>query len=124
AAGRSAAGAPTATPPVTILKNGASRRDGDLFISPFSTGTSYASGPEILSPRGQVIWLKAVPAGEEAAGFRTQTYDGRSVLTWWQGTGLGALSSGTDYIYIYNDHCQQIAQSTRATGTAPTGMSS
>ena len=29
------------------------------------------------------------------------------MLTWWQGTGLGGLSSGTDY--IYNDHFQQIA---------------
>jgi hypothetical protein len=29
------------------------------------------------------------------------------VLTWWQGTGLGGLASGTDY--IYNDHYQPIA---------------
>ncbi len=29
------------------------------------------------------------------------------MLTWWQGTGLGSLSSGTDY--IHNDHFQQIA---------------
>jgi hypothetical protein len=35
-----------------------------------------------------------VPTGDEASDFRTQTYDGKPVLTWWQGTGLGALSSG------------------------------
>jgi hypothetical protein len=116
---RVAASAPTAPPPVTILTNGASRRDGDLFISPYSTGTSYASGPEILSPRGKVIWFKAVPAGEEAADFRTQTYDGRPVLTWWQGTGLGALSTGTDY--IYNDHYQQIAQVNAGNGYSADG---
>ncbi len=63
-----------------------------------------------------------MPAGEEAADFRTQTYDGQPVLTWWQGTGLGGLSTGTDY--IYNDHYQQIARSTRVTATAPTGTSS
>jgi hypothetical protein len=116
---RAAAGAPTAPPPVTILKNGASRRDGDLFISPYSTGTTYPSGPEILSPQGKVIWFKAVPAGEEAADFRTQTYDGRPVLTWWQGTGLGVLSSGTDY--IYNDHFQQIAQVNAGNGYSADG---
>jgi hypothetical protein len=48
-----------------------------------------------------------VPAGQEAADFRTQTYRGHPVLTWWQGTGLGGQSSGTDY--IYNDHYRQIA---------------
>jgi hypothetical protein len=37
-----------------------------------------------------------VPAGQEAAGFRTRAYRGRGVLTWWQGTGLGGLASGTD----------------------------
>ena len=36
-----------------------------------------------------------------------QTYRGRRALTWWQGTGLGGLASGTDY--IYNDHYQPIA---------------
>ena len=54
-----------------------------------------------------MIWFHPVPAGEEAADFRTQAYDGQPVLTWWQGTGLGGLSSGTDY--IYNDRYQQIA---------------
>jgi hypothetical protein len=54
-----------------------------------------------------VLWFHPVPAGTEAADFRPQSYDGRPVLTWWQGTGLGGLSSGTDY--IYNDHFQQIA---------------
>ena len=48
-----------------------------------------------------------MPAGQEAADFRTQTYQGRPVLTWWQGTGLGGLSTGTDY--IYNDRYQQVA---------------
>jgi hypothetical protein len=54
-----------------------------------------------------VVWFHPVPTGQEAADFRTQTYLGHPVLTWWQGTGLGGLSSGTDY--IYNDHYQQIA---------------
>jgi hypothetical protein len=103
----SAAPAPTAPPPVTVLTGSASRGDGDIFISPYGDQTTYANGPEILSRTGKVIWFHPVPAGEEASDFRTQTYEGQPVLTWWQGTGLGGLSAGTDY--IYNDHYQQIA---------------
>jgi hypothetical protein len=103
----SAAPAPTAPPPVTVLTGSASRGDGDIFISPYGDQTTYANGPEILSRTGKIIWFHPVPAGEEASDFRTQTYDGRPVLTWWQGTGLGGLSAGTDY--IYNDHYRQIA---------------
>jgi Arylsulfotransferase (ASST) len=99
---------PTAPPPVTLLTGQASRADGDIFISPFGDQTTYANGPEILNRKGQVVWFHAVPAGQEAADFRTQTYRGRPVLTWWQGTGLGGLANGVDY--IYNDHYQQIAE--------------
>jgi hypothetical protein len=103
------ASTPTAPPPVTILTtaSGNSKAGGDFFISPYGDQTTYANGPEILSPSGKVIWFHAVPSGEEASDFRTQTYDGQPVLTWWQGTGFGGLSQGTDY--IYNDHYQQIA---------------
>jgi len=98
---------PTPPPPITILTAGANNGDGGIFISPFGDATTYANGPEIISNKGRVIWFHAVPAGQEASDFRTQTYDGQPVLTWWQGTGLGGLSSGVDY--IYNDHYQQIA---------------
>ena len=38
---------------------------------------------------GQVIWFHALPAGETATDFRTQTYQGRPVLTWFQGRRPG-----------------------------------
>jgi hypothetical protein len=103
-----AASAPTAPPPVTVLTGHASRADGDIFISPYGDQGTYANGPEILNRNGKVIWFHAVPTGEEAADFRPQTYRGQRVLTWWQGTGLGGLSTGVDY--IYNDHYRQIAE--------------
>jgi hypothetical protein len=101
------AAAPTSPPPVTILTGHASRADGDIFIAPFGDQSTYANGPEILSSTGKVLWFHAVPTGEEAADFRPQVYDGQPVLTWWQGTGLGGLSSGTDY--IYSDHYKLVA---------------
>jgi hypothetical protein len=59
--------------------------------------------PEILTDTGKVIWFHALPPRESATDFRTQIYQGRPVLTWFQGRGL----SGTDY--IYNDRYRQIA---------------
>jgi hypothetical protein len=103
----SSAAAPTSPPPVTILTGQASRADGDIFIAPFGDQSTYANGPEILSNTGRVLWFHAVPTGEEAADFRPQVYDGRPVLTWWQGTGLGGLSSGIDY--VYSDHYKLVA---------------
>jgi hypothetical protein len=115
----SASAAQAAPPPVTILTDHASKADGDFFIAPYGDQSTYANGPEILSPDGKLIWFHAVPTGEEAADFRTQVYDGRPVLTWWQGTGLGGLSQGTDY--IYNDHYQQIAAVNAGNGYSADG---
>ena len=67
------------------------------------------SGPEIISNTGKVIWFHRLPSHELAADFRTQTYQGKPVLTWWQGPpDLGAISGGTDY--IYNDRYRRIAE--------------
>jgi hypothetical protein len=101
-----AAADPSAPPPVTILTHGKVGH-GDFFISPFGGTATYANGPEILDQQGNVVWFKAVPAGQEAADFRTQTYQGQPVLTWWQGTGLGGVAKGSDY--IYNSKYQPIA---------------
>ncbi len=106
-AATAAATPPTAPPPVTILTGPAAWADGDIFIAPFGDQSTYANGPEILSNTGKVLWFHSVPTGEEAADFRPQVYDGQPVLTWWQGTGLGGLSSGTDY--IYSDHYKLVA---------------
>jgi hypothetical protein len=114
-----AAAAPTAPPPVTILTpNGAVGR-GDIFITPTGGTSTYANGPEILDRNGNLVWFQAAPAGQTAADFRVQRYRGRPVLTWWQGTGLGGLSTGADY--IYNDRFQQIATVTAGNGLTTDG---
>src|SRR4051794_34601425 len=81
-----AADAPGAPPPVTVLTGGGDDGNWAIFISPFGGTDSFANGPEIISSTGKTIWFHPVPAGEEAADFRTQTYRGQPVLTWWQGT--------------------------------------
>ena len=107
-----------APPPVTILTHG-NVGHGDFFISPFGDATTYGNGPEILDQNGNVVWFQPVPAGEEASDFRTQTYQGQPVLTWWQGTGLGGLAKGTDY--IYNQQYQQLATVNAGNGLSADG---
>jgi hypothetical protein len=109
---------PTSPPPVTVLTHGNVGK-GDFFVSPFGDATTYANGPEILDQNGNVVWFQSVPAGQEASDFRTQTYNGKPVLTWWQGTGLGGLAKGTDY--IYNDHYQPIATVNAGNGLSADG---
>jgi Arylsulfotransferase (ASST) len=114
------AATPTAPPPLTVLTSSPSvAHAGDFFISPFGDQSTYANGPEIVNSQGDVVWFKAVPAGEEASDFRVQSYQGQPVLTFWQGTGLGGLSTGTDY--IYNDHYQQIATVNAGNGLSADG---
>ncbi len=98
---------PTSPPPVTILSSQSPIGQGDIFITPTGDSDTYANGPEILDSANNLVWFHAIPQGQTAADFRTQSYDGQPVLTWWQGTGLGGLSDGTDY--IYNEQYQQIA---------------
>jgi hypothetical protein len=108
----------TTPPPVTILTHG-NVGHGDFFISPFGDATTYGNGPEILDQNGNVVWFQPVPAGQEASDFRTQTYNGQPVLTWWQGTGFGGLAKGTDY--IYNSQYKQIATVNAGNGLSADG---
>src|ERR1700759_4972500 len=111
--------APTSPPPVSILSSSGHAGRSDLFITPTGDATQYANGPEILDPRGNVVWFHPIPAGQTAADFRVQRYRGQRVLTWWQGTGLGGLATGTDY--IYNDRYQPIATVNAGNGLSADG---
>ena len=99
-------------PPVTVLTSDAGNGNGDIFLAP-QGGGQYGTGPEIVSSTGKVLWFHPLPAGTFATDFRTQTYLGKPVLTWFQGNG----SSGEGV--IYNDRYQQIATVKPANGDLP-----
>jgi Arylsulfotransferase (ASST) len=118
-----AASATTAlpAPPLTVTTDAlGSHAKGDIFVAPYGTSTTYGQGAEILSPDGKkVVWFRPADAGTSIADFRTQTYRGKPVLTFWQGTGLGGLATGTDY--IYDDHYRQIAAVKAGNGLSADG---
>jgi hypothetical protein len=100
-------GSTNGAPAITILTRGADNGNGDIFIAPEG---GYANGPEILTTTGQVVWFDPLPNSEAATDFRTQTYLGQPVLTWFQ----SGSSGGTDE--VYNDRYQPIATVRAANG--------
>jgi hypothetical protein len=56
---------------------------GDLFLAP--KGGAGQDGPMITDPKGRVIWFRQVPALKSPFDFRVQQYEGKPVLTFWQG---------------------------------------
>jgi hypothetical protein len=61
---------------------------GDIFVTPrlsYQRMLTIQSGPMILNSQGQLVWFRNVPGGL-AMNLEVQRYQGRPVLTWWQGT--------------------------------------
>ena len=56
---------------------------GDEFLAPYAGAGQ--SGPMILEPSGGLIWFKPLPTHTSATNLQVQQYEGKPVLTWWQG---------------------------------------
>lgn len=98
--GSAVGAAPKPPVPLEVLTSEGARGSGYIFVSPGGPGvTEYTLGPQILDREGKLVWFHPVPPSQQVLDFRTQTYRGKSVLTWWQGTGAGELSKGVGYIY-------------------------
>lgn len=57
---------------------------GYVFVAEKKSGSP--GGPVIADNTGRVVWFHPVPSPDQATDFRVQTYRGKRVLTWWQGT--------------------------------------
>ncbi len=87
-------------PAVTVTTRAAGRDAGLIFIAP-KAGRGQ-DGVMILDDDGQVVWFRPAGHREEATDFRVQTYQGKPVLTWWQGRLIGGDGRGEGV--IYDDH--------------------
>jgi Arylsulfotransferase (ASST) len=100
--------APTLTPSTvkitTPAKPGAA--SGDLFMAPYQGNGS--PGPMIVEQDGALVWFHPLPAGEQATNFQVQQYEGKPVLTWWQGRII-KVGFGQGEDVIYNTSYQPLA---------------
>jgi hypothetical protein len=94
------ASAPTLTPSTVTITTRAQpgTAPGDLFMAPYQgNGTP---GPMISEQDGTLVWFHPLPAGEQSTGFEVQQYEGKPVLTWWQGRILKVgFGQGEDVLY-------------------------
>lgn len=93
-------------PKYTITHGSITSGNGDVFVAPRS-GPGQ-DGPMIVDAAGDLVWFTSLPAPVTPSDFRVQTYQGRPVLTWWQGQ-VTATGQGVGEDVIYNDSYQQIA---------------
>jgi hypothetical protein len=70
-------------PIVTVTGSSSQATPGDILLAPYS-GPGQ-DGPMIVDGSGNLVWFNPLPSGTEAANLQMQQYEGRSVLTWWQG---------------------------------------
>jgi hypothetical protein len=101
---------PELQPPVVDVTASSPRvAPGDVFVTPYA-GPGQA-GPMILEPNGSLVWFKPLPTYTEATNLQVQEYEGKPVLTWWQGNitmhgfGLGedviADDTYTDIAHVH-----------------------
>jgi hypothetical protein len=82
---------------ISVTKRGATG-DGDFFLAP--QWGPVQDGPMILDPNGNLIWFDHMSGDTSVASFSQQSYQGKPVLTWWEGTmAAGVAASGQDVIF-------------------------
>jgi hypothetical protein len=92
---------PGLTPPkITVNKTSKrTRRSGDVLLTPLPSPTVHPGsnntvtikpvgpgGPMIVDGGGNLVWFRQLTRPNVAANLRLQSYRGRKVLTWWEGT--------------------------------------
>jgi hypothetical protein len=90
---------PALHPPSVIVHQPAAAggAPGYVFAAPFLGPGQW--GPMIFDNAGNLVWFRPLPAGQDAADFRTQIFHGKSDLTWWQGrTLMFGFGLGVDVI--------------------------
>jgi Arylsulfotransferase (ASST) len=84
-------------PVVTVTASSPSVAPGEEFVAPYS-GPGEA-GPMMLDQGGGLLWFKPLPRYVSATNFRVQEYEGKPVLTWWQGDiSVHGFGRGEDVI--------------------------
>jgi Arylsulfotransferase (ASST) len=76
--------APSLQPPVlAVTASSPATAPGYIFTAPYSG--PGPSGPEIFSDTGELVWFDPLAGETAATNLQVQRYDGKPVLTWWQG---------------------------------------
>jgi hypothetical protein len=93
--------APNLQPPIMeVIAHSPQASPGDLFVTP--THGYGQSGAMIANSSGGLVWFHSAPTGEIDTDLQAQTYDGKPVLTFWQGEVPERLGVGFGRDEIYS----------------------
>jgi hypothetical protein len=93
-------------PKISVTHPATGTAPGLVFVAE-KGGKDKPSGPVIADNQGRIVWYHQVPHGLEATDFRTQSYQGKPVLTWWQGTISKAGVGRGEYV-VYDDTYEEL----------------
>ena len=86
---------PDLTPAAVTITKPDPTATGDIFLAP-QIGP-LQQGPEIIGPRGGLIWFDPVPTERRGDRLPGADYQGQPVLTWWQGNEAAGVGSRTGH---------------------------
>ncbi|HYM58342.1 MAG TPA: arylsulfotransferase family protein [Solirubrobacteraceae bacterium] len=85
---------PDLAPPLVTVSPGSRPTAGSVFLSPKAKNDTKQAGPMIVDNAGRPIWFQPLPGVRAATDFRAQTFKGKPVLTYWQGTSSFGIGTG------------------------------
>lgn len=65
------------------------------------------AGPLIYTPQGRLVWFQPLPSGLNALNLDQQTYEGKRVLTWWEGR-VRQIGFGQGEDIVMNSNYQRL----------------
>jgi hypothetical protein len=83
-----------APPKVTVSGGPRAPSPGHVFLTPKSKLDLKQAGPMIVDSSGEPVWWRPLHGILAATDFRAQTYRGRPVLTYWEGTSRQGIGTG------------------------------
>jgi arylsulfotransferase ASST len=90
-------------PVVTVGRRGPGTAPGLVILGPKPKAPRHQAGPMIVDDGGETIWYRPLGGRIQAADVRVQTYRGRPVLTWWQGTSRLGIGRG-HFVIVGQDY--------------------
>jgi len=94
-------------PVLTVTTSSPSQTPGYIFTAPYS-GVGQ-DGPMIFDDSGNLVWFDPLPPGTESTNLQVQQYEGKPVLTWWQGY-IPPQGFGQGEEVILNSDYQQVTR--------------
>jgi hypothetical protein len=109
---------PDLRPPlVTVDPHRQPTAPGLVFLSAKSKKDQKQNGPMIVDNAGKLIWFRPFAGIGAATDFRAQTYQGKPVLTYWEGTSRVGI--GTGQLVILDQTYKPIRRIRLANGFRP-----